>query len=60
MGEGVPEGAKRGKYGVKLVRGPFVPLPLIRRSAARTSSCYAARLRAGRALAADLSAAPAV
>jgi DNA (cytosine-5)-methyltransferase 1 len=27
MGEGVPEGVKRGKYGVKLVRGPFVQLP---------------------------------
>lgn len=26
MGEIAPEGAKRGKYGVKLVRGPFVQL----------------------------------
>ena len=56
MGEGVPEGAKRGKYGVKLVRGPFVQL------APHPDECseddflqYAERLRAdGYRLAADL------
>ena len=48
MGEGAPEGAKGGKYGVKLVRGPFVQLP------PHPEECdeddflaYAARLRAG-------------
>jgi DNA (cytosine-5)-methyltransferase 1 len=56
MGEGVPEGVKGGKYGVKLVRGPFVQLP------SHPEACkeedfleYAARLRAeGHRLAADL------
>ena len=27
MGESTPDVAKRGKYGVRLVRGPFVQLP---------------------------------
>ena len=56
MGEGAPEGATGGKYGVKLVRGPFVELP------PHPEECgeggfqeYAARLRAdGYRLAADL------
>ena len=56
MGEGAPEGVKRGKYGVKLVRGPFVQL------APHPEECgeddfleYAARLREdGCRLAADL------
>jgi DNA (cytosine-5)-methyltransferase 1 len=56
MGEIAPEGVKRGKYGVKLVRGPFVQL------APHPEECseddfleYAARLREdGCRLAADL------
>src|SRR6202453_4853686 len=56
MGESAPEGAKGGKYGVKLVRGPFVQLP------PHTEECsedefltYAAGLRSqGHRLAADL------
>ena len=56
MGEVAPEGVKRGKYGVKLVRGPFVQL------APHPGECsegdfleYAARLREdGCRLAADL------
>jgi DNA (cytosine-5)-methyltransferase 1 len=56
MGEVAPEGAKRGKYGVRLVRGPFVQLP------PHTDACseddflrYAERLRAdGYQLAVDL------
>src|SRR2546423_1524160 len=56
MGEGTPEGVKGGKYGVKLVRGPFVQLP------PHPAECeekdfleYTARLREdGHRLAADL------
>jgi DNA (cytosine-5)-methyltransferase 1 len=57
MGEGTPEGPKRdGKYGVRLIRGPFVQLP------PHPEECeegdfldYAASLRAdGHRLAADL------
>ena len=56
MGEVAPEGVKRGKYGVKLVRGPFVQL------APHPEECseddfleYAARLREdGCRLAVDL------
>lgn len=56
MGEGTPEGAKGGKYGVKLVRGPFVKLP------SHPEECkeegflaYSAKLRGdGCRLAADL------
>lgn len=56
MREGTPEGAKGGKYGVRLVRGPFVQL------SAHPEECgehelvsYATRLRAnGYRLAADL------
>lgn len=56
MGDSAPEGATGGKYGVRLVRGPFVQLP------PHPEGCdedgflaYAARLRAqGHRLAADL------
>lgn len=56
MGDGAPEDAKGGKYGVRLVRGPFVQL------APHPEACdedgfleYAARLREqGHRLAADL------
>jgi DNA (cytosine-5)-methyltransferase 1 len=56
MGDGTPEGAKGGKYGVRLVRGPFVQLP------PHPEECdedgfleYATRLRGqGHRLAADL------
>ena len=56
MGEGVPEGAKRGKYGVKLVRGPFVQLPPHPDECSEDDFLqYAERLRAdGYRLAADL------
>ena len=56
MGDEAPEGAKGGKYGVRLVRGPFVQLP------PHPEECdedgfleYTARLRGqGHRLAADL------
>ena len=56
MGEGAPEGAKGGKYGVTLVRGPFVQLPPHAEKCDEDSFLlYAARLReAGSRLAADL------
>ena len=38
MGEDAPEGVKGGKYGVRLVRGPFVELPLTVRYAMRVAS----------------------
>jgi len=56
MGEGAPEGAKRGKYGVRLVRGPFVVLPRhVEECEEDAFLSYAAQLRqAGNRLAADL------
>ena len=56
MGESAPEGAKGGKYGVKLVRGPFVQLPPHPEECGEGNFlAYAARLRAdGHRLAADL------
>ena len=56
MGEGPPEGAKSGKYGVKLVRGPFVQLPPHPEECSEDNFLqYAERLRAdGYRLAADL------
>ena len=47
MGEVAPEGAKSGKYGVKLVRGPFVQLPPHPEECGEDDFLeYAARLRA--------------
>ena len=47
MGEGAPEGVKGGKYGVKLVRGPFVQLPPHPEECEEEDFlAYAARLRA--------------
>jgi DNA (cytosine-5)-methyltransferase 1 len=56
MGEVAPEGVKVGKYGVKLVRGPFVQLPPHPEERGEGDFLeYAARLRAdGYRLAADL------
>ena len=56
MGESAPEGAKGGKYGVKLVRGPFVQLPPHAEECGEDEFlAYAARLRSqGHRLAADL------
>jgi DNA (cytosine-5)-methyltransferase 1 len=56
MGEGAPEGAKGGKYGVTLVRGPFVQLPRhVEECDEDSFLSYAAGLRdAGSRLAADL------
>ncbi len=56
MGEGVPEGVKGGKYGVKLVRGPFVQLPPHPEECGEGDFLgYAAQLRMdGYRLAADL------
>jgi DNA (cytosine-5)-methyltransferase 1 len=56
MGEGAPESAKIGKYGVRLVRGPFVQLPPHPEECVEDEFLtYAARLRAdGHRLAADL------
>lgn len=56
MAEDVAEGAKVGKYGVRLVRGPFVELPPHPEECdERTFLAYAKRLRAdGHRLAADL------
>lgn len=58
MGEDVPSAdAKRGKYGVKLVRGPFVKLPPNAEECPDETSflAYAAKLREqGHRLAADL------
>jgi len=57
MGEGAsPAGAKRGKYGVRLIRGPFVQLPSHPEECAEEGFVdYAARLREqGHRLAADL------
>jgi DNA (cytosine-5)-methyltransferase 1 len=56
MGEGVPEGAKSGKYGVKLVRGPFVQLPPHPEECSEDDFLqYAERLKSdGYRLAADL------
>ena len=49
MGEGAPEGVKGGKYGVKLVRGPFVQLPPHPEECGEDDFLeYAAQLRAGR------------
>jgi DNA (cytosine-5)-methyltransferase 1 len=56
MGEGAPESGKGGKYGVRLVRGPFVRLsPHAEDCSEDEFLAYAARLRAeGHRLAADL------
>jgi DNA (cytosine-5)-methyltransferase 1 len=56
MGEGTSEGSKGGKYGVRLVRGPFVELlPHPEGCAEDDFLGYASRLRAdGYRLAADL------
>ena len=56
MGESAPEGAKVGKYGVRLVRGPFVQLPPHAEECGEDEFlAYAARLRSqGNRLAADL------
>jgi DNA (cytosine-5)-methyltransferase 1 len=56
MGEGAPADAKRGKYGVRLVRGPFVQLPPHPEACGEDDFfAYTTRLRAeGNRLAADL------
>jgi DNA (cytosine-5)-methyltransferase 1 len=56
MGEGASEGAKGGKYGVKLVRGPFVQLhPHAAECSEDELLAHAVRLRSqGHRLAADL------
>lgn len=56
MGEAAPESGKGGKYGVRLVRGPFVRLsPHVEDCREDDFLAYAARLRAqGHRLAADL------
>jgi DNA (cytosine-5)-methyltransferase 1 len=56
MGESAPQGAKGGKYGVRLVRGPFVQLPRHSEECDEDSFLtYAQRLRdEGHRLAADL------
>jgi DNA (cytosine-5)-methyltransferase 1 len=56
MGEGTPDRARRGKYGVKLVRGPFVKLPQHSEECSESEFlAYASRLRKqGHRLAADL------
>ena len=57
MGDDVSAGAKRGKYGVRLVRGPFVQLPPNAEECPDEDSflAYAASLRGqGHRLAADI------